>query len=135
VYTKHKRFDYLCLDTREARLALHDKTSDQITLAKKVREKLSHKQSLGVTFGPDGSSLFDGYNHFQCPAFSDQIIDATGAGDAYFAITTCLLASGCKEELVPFIGNVFAGLKTKIIGNKSAVSKVALLKACAGILK
>jgi cytidyltransferase-like protein len=131
VFHKHKRFDYLCLDTREARLATHDRYSDPITIAKKIKEEIN--KPFGFTVGANGAYLMDKDTHYS-PAFSDVIIDATGAGDAYFAITTVLLASNCHRDIIPFLGNVFAGLKTKIIGNKASVSKSSLLKACKGIL-
>ena len=62
-------------------------------------------------------------------------LDATGAGDAYFALTSLLVKTGAPPEFVPFIGNVFAGLKTKIVGNKSSVSLAQLTKALSSILK
>lgn len=133
VYSKHKRWDYLCLDTREVRLALHDRHDNPLSLAREVHS--IEGKPLSITLGSNGAVFLKDYESYKSPAFSDQVIDATGAGDAYFAITTVLLASGCKPALVPFIGNVFAGLKTKIIGNKSSVSKASLLKACASILK
>jgi rfaE bifunctional protein nucleotidyltransferase chain/domain len=133
VINKHQRFDYLCIDKREARLAEHDRYSDPMEIAGRIKEKISPR-AMAITLGPDGSTLMSSGTH-HAPAFSDVVIDATGAGDAYFAITTCLLKTGCDEALIPFIGNVFAGLKTKIIGNKNSVSKASLLKACSGILK
>lgn len=131
VFHKHKKFDYLCLDTREARLATHDRFSDPLTIAKRIKETIGC--DFGFTVGSNGAYLLESETHYS-PAFSDVVVDATGAGDAYFAITTCLLASGCDRRLVPFIGNVFAGLKTKIIGNKASVSKSSLLKACKSII-
>lgn len=133
VYTKHERFDYLCLDTREVRLAEHERFIGAHELARIVQRKT--RTRFGLTLGSNGAYLIgaEGDEHHS-PAFSDVVIDATGAGDAYFAITTCLIASGCEPEVIPFIGNVFAGLKTKIIGNKSSVSKASLLKAIRGIL-
>lgn len=133
VYTKHKKWDYLCIDTREARLAEHDRFSDPLAITERIFKK-HHGLPVSVTLGSNGSILYAKETN-KCPAFSDVIIDATGAGDAYFGITSVLLRSGCDETLIPFIGNVFAGLKAKIIGNKSAVSKASLLKACTGILK
>lgn len=133
VFQKHKRFNYLCLDTRETRLATHDRISHPITVAHTVKEMV--QRPFGFTAGPNGAYLLDGAQTYYSPTFSDVIVDATGAGDAYFAITTLLLATGCDNSLVPFIGNVFAGLKCKIIGNKAPVTKAQLLKACAGILK
>lgn len=133
VYSKHRRFDYLCLDEREARLALHDRYSEPLTVARNIAADT--KRLCGFTRGPNGAYLINGAQTYFSPAFSDRVVDATGAGDAYFAITTVLLGSGCNPVLVTFIGNVFAGLKTKIIGNKEAVSKASLLKACEAILK
>lgn len=130
-FKKHSNYSYLCIDTREARLALHDRYSSPRDLFRSVHK---NEKMTSLTTGSNGSMFFDGDHEYTCPAFSDVVIDATGAGDAYFAITTCLLASGCDPALVPFIGNVFAGLKTRIIGNKSSVSKASLLKACASIL-
>lgn len=134
VFTKHKRFDYLCIDTREARLAEHDRYSSPIDLVQRIRSK-QHPSIISMTAGPNGSYMLAREKEFHCPAFSDNIIDAVGAGDCFFAISTCLLTTGCKEELIPFIANVAAGLKCKIVGNKSSVSKASLLKACASILK
>src|SRR5262249_21723274 len=93
--------------------------------------------SIAMTLGSNGSVFFggrDGGEYFS-PAFADNVVDATGAGDAFFCLTSCLLKAGAEPELIPFIGNVFAGLKTKIIGNKSAVSRAALAKAVTSILK
>lgn len=133
VYDKHQRYDYLCLDTREVRLAVNDRWSSPLEIAKRICNEEQVK--IGLTVGPNGAYLLEHGRETYSPAFTDNVIDATGAGDAYFSITTSLLKTGCQEDLVPFIGNVFAGLKTKIIGNKSSVSKASLLKACAGILK
>lgn len=135
IHTKHLRWDYLCLDTREARLAEHDRFSPPLAVAHKTYCAEPNERPLAITLGSGGSCLYSEKKEYLSPAFSDVVVDATGAGDAFFAITTCLLATGCKPALVPFIGNVFAGLKTKIVGNKAAVTKAQLLKACEGILK
>lgn len=133
LYPKHKRWDYLCLDTREIKLALHDRFSSTSELFNQVREMHPMGQ-IGMTLGSNGSLLAHGTEHYRCPSFTDNVVDAIGAGDAMFAITSVLLATECHPELVTFIGNVFAGLKTKIVGNKSSVSKAQLLKAIKGIL-
>lgn len=131
-YHKHKRFNYLCLDTREARIAEHDRYSHPLTVAHKVHERI--KTMMSMTAGPTGAYFFNGYNTHYSPSFVDNIVDATGAGDAYFAITACLIKAECHPDLVPFVGNIFAGLKTKILGNKTNVSKSSLLKAIKYIL-
>jgi rfaE bifunctional protein nucleotidyltransferase chain/domain len=137
LFTKHRKFDFLAIDSREARLACHDRFSPALALARKIRADVGQKSALAITLGHDGSCYFPkGSSEEQmCPAFTDKVIDATGAGDAFFGLVSLLVRVDCKPELVSFLGNVFAGLKTKIIGNKSSVSKTALLKTCEAILK
>lgn len=137
-FTKHTRFDYLSIDSREVRVAYHDRVSPVMTLAHRLRKEIYPRgASASITLGPSGSTYFPPRTEteFSAPAFADAIVDATGAGDAYFAITSMLAKVDCPAEMIPFIGNVFAGLKTKIIGNKSAVSRAQLLKAVTSILK
>jgi hypothetical protein len=37
-FTKHTRFDYLSIDTKEARMAYHDRYSSGVDLARKIRK-------------------------------------------------------------------------------------------------
>lgn len=129
VFKKHKRYDYLSIDMREARLAYHDRHSSPLELQRKLLKDVPY--CVAMTLGKNGSY----YNNYFSPAFADQVVDATGAGDAFFALTALLCKIECPPAMIPFIGNVYAGLKTKIIGNKSSVPKAALLKAVESILK
>lgn len=134
LFRKHSRFDLLSLDTREARLASHDRSSDPIKIAERLKDELPGKH-LALTLGAQGAYLFSQGKNTYSPAFSDAVLDATGAGDAFFALCTCLCKVGTDPAVILFLSNVFAGLKTKIIGNKTAVSKAQLLKAVSSILK
>lgn len=132
-YTKHELFDYLSIDTREARVAFHDRTSKPLTLCRRIRT-VSEKP-ISLTCGSNGAYFVRREANYFSPAFADNVVDATGAGDAYFAMTSMLVKVDCNPELIPFLGNVFAGLKTKIVGNKSSVTKAQFIKALTGILK
>lgn len=136
-FTKHKNFSYLCIDTREARIAYHDRYSPAVDLARKIHSDLGGKLPISITLGPNGSYFFtnDERGDVVSPAFTDKVIDATGAGDAYFAMTSMLVRVGAPDCMVPFLGNIFAGLKTKIVGNKSSVTKAQFTKAVEAILK
>jgi len=138
VFRKHKRFHYLSLDTREARIAYHDRSSPPLEMGRRARKDLTQQgASVAMTLGPNGSYFFPAGQpgEYFSPAFADNVVDATGAGDAFFCLTSALLRTDCPHELIPFLGNIFAGLKTKIIGNKAAVTKSQLAKAVAAILK
>lgn len=137
-FTKHKRFSFLSLDTREVRLAYHDRFSPAVELAQRAFEDLRETgASVSMTLGPNGSLYFSRKNDSRsfAPAFADSVVDATGAGDAFFSLVSMLVKVNCPEPLVPFLGNIFAGLKTKIIGNKASVSKAHFVKAYSTILK
>lgn len=129
-FTKHHRFDYLSLDLKEARVAFHDRTSGSEELFKKI-----NRPNASMTLGAGGAYYKQGSDTVHCPAFSDKVVDATGAGDAYYAMTAALWAIHAPVEMIPFIGNVFAALKTTIIGNKYSVTKAQLVKALTAILK
>lgn len=136
-FTKHKNFSYLCIDTREARIAYHDRYTSAVDLARKIHRDLGGQKPISITLGPNGSYYFtqDDKGDVVSPAFADKVVDATGAGDAYFAMTSMLVKIGAPDCMVPFLGNIFAGLKTKIVGNKSSVTRAQLTKAVEAILK
>ncbi len=130
-FTKHRHYDYLSGDKREIRIATHDRFTSIRDLARiTVREKIAKPAS--ITLGVDGSVYFDAeFGEHLSPSFFKYVIDTTGAGDAYFAITSLLVKLGVPPVLVPFLGNCYAGLKSRILGNKQAVPKAdlaALLK-------
>jgi len=136
-FTKHKRFSFLSIDVREVQIAYHDRTTPPLELARRVRSDVSNSAGVAMTRGSSGACYFPQgtETEYSMPAFADEVVDATGAGDAFFAMSSLLAKVGCPPVMVPFVGNVFAGLKTKIIGNKSSVTKAQLLKALAAILK
>ena len=137
-FTKHRRFSYLSLDTNEVRVAYHDRFTAPIDLVRRIRKEFAQNcEPVSMTLGASGAYYFpnDGVSEFHVPAFTDRVVDATGAGDAYFGLTSLLVKVGCPDVIVPFLGNCFAGLKTKIVGNKSSVSRSQLIKAVTSILK
>lgn len=133
-FTKHTRYDYLSIDERECRLAVHDRFSAPIEVAR--RSVIEHiKTRTSVTLGTNGSLYFtpDG-SYSSCPTFFKEVVDTTGAGDAYFAITSLLAKLDVDSPIIPFVGNCFAGLKSRILGNKSAVLKNDLVRTLQAIL-
>ncbi len=135
LFHKHTSFNYLVLDERELRLGLHDRFKNKYELAKEIGEKI--KTDYSITFGAEGSAHFsasDDYELHFSPIFFNDPIDTVGAGDAYFAVTSLLKRNGTDPELIPFIGNIYAGLKTKIMGNKKPVNKIDLIRSITSIL-
>ena len=134
--TRYPRADYICIDTNEARLAVGDKFKE---VANIISEDLSRQidcDRIAVTLGSEGCAVFeDGTGVCEVPAVADSPIDGVGAGDAFFAITAPIVASGAAMKDVGFIGNITGGLKIRIVGHRQSIEKTSLVKTARALLK
>jgi len=118
--TKYTRADYLCVDEPEARLATQNRSSeieDSLPALAEIADKVV------VTLGRDGAVGFsdrDGVR--RVPAFTEQVVDTLGAGDAFFA-TSALVAQEASIDEILQIGNAAGALKAGIIGHRRSVTK------------
>ena len=133
--TKYPRADYVCIDEPEIRLATHDNIGPVEDLLSGIARELHCHQAV-VTRGYRGSLVHtnDG-DYVTVPAFSREVLDSVGAGDAYLAITSLCVAAGFPGDLVGFIGNTAGALAIRIIGNKTSIEPVALSKYITTLLK
>ena len=133
--TKYPRSNVVCVDEMELRYATHDKRSDLRTHAKKIYEELNCEHII-TTRGAWGSlsySKSDGFH--ETPAFSFRVVDAIGAGDAFFAFIAPCFAGGLPQDLVSFVGNAVGSLAVQIICNREPVKFVDLSKFITRLLK
>ncbi len=100
-------------------------------------KKIFKNNDFSITLGSKGSVYYKNKNKkiYSCPAFFDNGLDATGAGDLYFLISSVLQKLNIDPEVNIFISNIYAGLKTKIQGNSEVVKKIDLLKSLEHLLK
>ena len=133
---KVKSCKYFSIDEREARLGIEDRFSDIEVLTNKIKSKYN-KNSFSITLGSKGSIIYSKTKNdfFSCPAFFDKGLDATGAGDLYFLMSSLLEMLNIDPEINIFISNIYAGLKTRIQGNSQVVKKTDLIKAIEHLLK
>ncbi|MDP7054170.1 MAG: PfkB family carbohydrate kinase, partial [Alphaproteobacteria bacterium] len=126
----------ICIDTHEARLAVGDKFKD---VADILAEDLSKRIDCGkitITLGSDGCVTFEeGTGVQEIPAVAGAVIDTVGAGDAFFAISAPIVASGAAMKDAGFIGNIAGGLKINIVGHRQSVEKAGLVKTAKALLK
>lgn len=135
--TRYPRADYVCIDGPEARLALSDRISAAGDIVYHLAERLHECPKLIVTQGKHGCITYarnEGAVH-TIPAVARKVVDTVGAGDAFLAITSPLVAAGAPMNLVGFIGNVVGALKVEIVGHRHSVDKAALVKGVTGLLK
>jgi len=131
LFSKYKNFSYLSVNLREFELNFAKKIDDYKEI--KFLSK-DIKKNFSVTLGEKGSILINKKNFFYCPNFYPNAIDTTGCGDAYFIMTSLLISMGYKDELVPFLGNIFAGLHSRNFGNSRFPTRDELLKSVDSIL-
>lgn len=122
--TKYPRADYLCVDEPEARLATQNRYGD-IENSLKALQEISPK--VCITLGKAGAIGADAKGIKSLRAFTDKVTDTMGAGDAFFAITSCI-AKESEIAGVLALGNAAGAAKTSIVGHRSPVTKEAILE-------
>ena len=134
--TKYPRADYICIDTPEARLAVSDRISNVGDIARRLSEDYIDCSKIIVTQSKYGCVTFEkgGIAH-TIPAFAKNVVDTVGAGDAFLAVTSPLVATGAPMSHIGFIGNVVGALKVEIVGHRRSIEKAALIKGITSLLK
>jgi bifunctional ADP-heptose synthase (sugar kinase/adenylyltransferase) len=134
--TRYPRADYVCIDQLEARLAVRDRFSPVEVVAEEMLASQIDCSKIIVTQGQRGCV---GYSRGEptswIPAFASSVVDTVGAGDAFFAITSPLVAAGGAIRHVGFLGNIAGAIKVGIIGHRQSVDKITLKKAVIALLK
>jgi rfaE bifunctional protein nucleotidyltransferase chain/domain len=134
--TRYPQADYVCIDAPEARLALSDRHSTAGDVIHRLADRLKDCPKIIVTQGRHGCISYERHGPVHTvPAVAKRVIDTVGAGDAFLAVTSPLVAAGAPMNLVAFVGNVVGALKVEIVGHRTSVEKAALIKAVTGLLK
>lgn len=134
--TKYPKADYVCIDEREARLAVSDKHLDVETILEKQLVNSLECDRFFVTRGNLGSLCWGRETGTVfVPALEYEPVDTMGAGDAFLAITALLLAAGGRIEDVGFIGNVVGGIKAKLVGHSSQIERGDVKKIIASLIR
>ncbi|MBE5865478.1 MAG: cytidyltransferase [Lachnospiraceae bacterium] len=129
IITKYDRADAFSLDQGELSLAYPAIVTDEKDSLQKLCKRLGGAGWL--TRGSNGAygvDLKTGDIVHECPAFTLNVTDTIGAGDAFFAVAGLFSALGATVEEGMFLGNIAGALGANIVGNKDAVEKANVLK-------
>ena len=133
--TKYPRADYVSIDDPEARLAAQEPRAGHEEVIRRLRERIDCGR-FAITHGNRGCVVFDAAEGLKrIPAFTTRVLDTVGAGDAFFAVSAPCVAARLPMEWAGVIGNAAGALKVGIVGHRSAIEKVALLKTVSALLK
>jgi rfaE bifunctional protein nucleotidyltransferase chain/domain len=134
--TKYPRADFVCLDAPEARLAMADRFSD---ISEVIRDGLAKRvdcDNIIVTHGSFGCYTYNPENGVvHIPAFTKTVVDTVGAGDAFFSVAAPFVAAGGAMDVVGFLGNAAGALKVGIVGHRSSIQRVPLMKFATALLQ
>lgn len=134
--TKYPSADYICIDSPEARLAVSNKSIDLERIADTLLPERIKCGRLILTHGRYGCVTYDHTSGVaRIPAFTRRVIDTMGAGDAFLAVTSPIVSTGCDMRMVGFIGNAVGAIKVSILGHRRSVDKVSLAKYLQTLLK
>ncbi len=133
---KYDRANYICFDQPEARLAVGDKHSDMEHVIVSELPRVIDCDSAVITMGKHGSMSRDKDGNIErMPALTSTVVDTVGAGDAFFAVTTPMVAAGASLKDVCFLGNVAGAMKVGIVGHRSSIDRVPFVKYLTALLK
>ncbi len=124
IFTKYDNCEYISLDKREWEIVLQNKELNYKNLIKFFK----NKPLISITRGKQGSSLLTNKYKYDCPVYISKTIDTTGCGDAYFLLTSLLILINFDKKLIPFLGNIYAGMHAQNLGNSKVISKIEFLK-------
>ena len=128
-YKKSRSIKYISLDEREWKLGTKSNNlNDKI-----IKSFINSKTNYSITLGKNGSIYYNNKN-FYTPVFTDKVVDTTGCGDAYFVITSLLEMINTESALIPFLGNVYAGMHAMNLANKNIPSRIDYIKYLKSIL-
>jgi rfaE bifunctional protein kinase chain/domain len=92
------------------------KASDSLQEVADTIRQAVQSQTLVITRGKDGMSLYEGTHTSQIPTFARQVFDVAGAGDTVIAALSMAWASGFSLEESCLVGNMAAGVVVGKIG-------------------
>lgn len=126
-FTKYKEFYYMSLNEKEWAMGLGMPLINNINIFH--NRIIKKKNSISITKGKDGSAYLVGKSYYKAPAILTNLIDTTGCGDAYFALTSLAIMSKVENKFIPFIGNLYAGIHGLELGNKKILDSKGFYNA------
>ena len=133
--SRYPKADYVCLAQNEIALEQRKRHGDMREMMLSVSTNLDCPR-LTVTRSKDGNICYRaGYGFTKAPAFTQHVVDRTGAGDAVLALSSLLVAQDAPMEVVGLIGNVVGAEAVSTMGNSSSIEKLSLVRHIESLLK
>jgi rfaE bifunctional protein nucleotidyltransferase chain/domain len=133
--SRYPRADYVCLAEPEVRLDARDRRGKLRAMIRRLARRLGC-QKMVVTRGKRGCLGYSHEGEFAAvPAFAGPVVDRTGAGDAFLALTAPCVVQDAPMEIVGFIGNVVGAEAVASVGHRHLIERVPLCRHIEHLLK
>lgn len=133
--SRYPKVDILCLNGSELQLELKKKHATISDLIPSLGLDLSARW-VAVTEGSRGLALWNGGQSVtQIPAFTEQVRDRVGAGDALFATVSVLLQVGASMKGAGLFGNLAGASMVSDLGNRKTIKASELVRHAKTALK
>ncbi len=125
--SKYKNPDFIAIDCPEAQLECRNKEVPLEDLIYQIARNTNCPR-VTITKGKEGNLYLYNGELKTVPMLSVKAIDTTGAGDAFFSLSSCAAACNIDPDLTGFIGNIAGAEACMIIGNKESITKKGMLE-------
>jgi rfaE bifunctional protein kinase chain/domain/rfaE bifunctional protein nucleotidyltransferase chain/domain len=133
--SKYPRADYICLALYEIALEARMRHANWRDLVLNVVKRIDCPR-FTVTQGSKGTLHYQvGSDFTEVPALATKVVDRVGAGDAVFAVTSLLMASGAPCDVTGFAGNLAGAEMVGVLGNSLSIDRNLLGKHITALLK
>jgi rfaE bifunctional protein nucleotidyltransferase chain/domain len=133
--SRYSKADFVCTNEGELRSDMRARVGDVEPLVLSVVDRL-HLGTALITRGKRGALFYRGGEGWSSgPAFARTVTDRVGTGDAVLSWTAPMAAAGLPGKMIAFVANVVGAQAAQIVGNRSAVDRVATYKFIESLLK
>jgi rfaE bifunctional protein kinase chain/domain/rfaE bifunctional protein nucleotidyltransferase chain/domain len=115
------------INANELKHEFRDNHSSVVSLGKKLQKKLKTNRVI-VTQGKDGVTLINKNKVFHAPAFTKNVVDKIGAGDAMLALASLCFKKNLDDLLILYLGSIAAGHVVETMSNSSPIDRDKILK-------
>lgn len=132
---KYEGADMFSVDENEIRLEARDRRGEIADVTAKMAAEIKSK-ALIVTRGKNGSVYYEaGKDMLNVPAFAGKVVDRVGAGDAFLTVAAMCAAKNVPTDITMFLGSVAGALAVAIVGNKTPIKRLDLIRSVESLLK
>ena len=133
--SRYSRADFVCTNEGELRSDMRARLGDIEPLILSLVDRL-RLETLLVTRGKRGALFYRGGEGWSSgPAFASTVTDRVGTGDAVLSWTAPMAAAGLPGKMIAFVANIVGAQAAQIVGNRSAVDRVATYKFIDSLLR